>query len=113
MHIEAEKATQTNTIWMSCDSATTKLNDLFDDGQSKSDAFMIYLCSSLELAKSREKFWEILLSDSSTCVSYLNDKSFTLSIVAEFHRYLSLFGELERIFDKFDEDLLESSFVTY
>ena len=53
--------------------STTLLNDLLDDCQPKSDAFMVHLCSTVQFTKATEKFWEIFLSNSNACVFYMNN----------------------------------------
>ena len=58
-----------------CDGATSRLDDLLDDGETEAESLTVDLSRALKLAKSSEQLSKIFFGNSNTCVSNLNLKN--------------------------------------
>ena len=60
--------------------AMVLLDDLLDDCEAKSNAFVIHVSRPLQLSESREQFGYVLMSDAFPSVFYLASK-YTSSVI--------------------------------
>ena len=87
------------------------LNDSLDYGEAQADTLTVHLCSPLQLTKPVEKFWQILSCNPLPSVFHIDHESLLLLVVARLDLDFSFPCEFHGVFDKVDQDLLDSSFI--
>ena len=84
-HAEIENATMTNPLRNYSNRTLTFLNNLLDDCETKSNAFMIHFSSSMQFSKAIKQFWYVFRRNACPCVFDLNLQKMRLGIILSFY----------------------------
>ena len=99
---------------MDLDISIKGFNDLLHNGQTKAYAIIVDHCSPLELAKAIEQLGYVFCGDAYPVVDYVDHEQLADKLICHLDFDLaSLLGELYCVFNKINQHLFKSAFVTH